>query len=300
MTFRLFLSIILLASSGAFSSVCAQVIEESQFQNRPHYEIRTHTAIWMLDRAGGGFSSIIDSSGVEWIGFKPGDGIVPESAASDFRGMPNLVFRGKDNGAGHPGFEQCISVQTAENQITCSSVSGLWKWKYTFSNEDVHLEILQTDSSRAYWFLYEGIPGGRFDPLNQYWGNNVDGKRKDAPAIGSAETANGNWNRVFFGHINHNISLFIEHLTPDLHNDTFSYMGASDRGIHSEDGMVVFGFGRRGADPLLDGLNHFRIGFQPCSSNNIPIAYCCRIRTNRPADACARAGREENPIRLPD
>ncbi len=170
-----------------------QVISETIHLGRPHFEISTPTAYYLYDKAGGGFSSIRDTNGLEWIGFKPGEGVVPGSAAADFRGLPNLVFRGDDNGTGHPGFENCVSEKTAPNQIQTKSKSGLWEWCWTFTKKGAWLEIIKTDPSRAYWFLYEGIPGGKFSPEKQFWGNNLDGQRKDSPHIGSPENGKGNW-----------------------------------------------------------------------------------------------------------
>lgn len=250
------------------SNLTAQVLTEKEYLNRPHFEVVTKTATYMYDQTGGGFSSIKDTNELEWIGYKPGKGKVPESAASDFRGLPNLVFRGDDNGAGHPGFEKCISTISGPNQITTRTRSGHWKWSWTFSDQGALLDITQTDSTRKYWFLYEGTPGGIFDPQGQFWGNNLDGKRSDSPPIGSELVGNGQWKWVFFGHKEVKNSLFIVHLTPDDHHDTFSYMGSSKKGIDSEDGMVVFGFGRKGSTPLMSGSNRFYIGmFYPIENN---------------------------------
>ena len=253
------------------TSLFGQVINETETLERPHFEIRTSTATYLYDRAGGGFSSIRDMNGIEWIGFKPGNGKVPGSAAADFRGLPNLVFRGDDNGAGHPGFDQCTSSITAHNQVTTESGSGLWKWTWTFSDQEALLEVIETDTGRNYWFLYEGTPGGRFDPGHQFWGNSVDGKRADAPPIGSDQTGNGNWKWAFFGHRDVATTFFVVHVTPDEHNDTFSYMGASGEGIESEDGMVVFGFGRSGGTPLMSGPNRFIIGLHEPETGQDPV-----------------------------
>ncbi len=259
LTIRIFYSFFLI--TGICSQINGQELTEEEYQGRPHYRVSTASATYLYDRAGGGFSSIKDSHSVEWIGFKPGEGKVPGSAGADFRGLPNLVFRGSENGAGHPGFGQCNSSITGVNQITSESVSGRWKWCWTFDDQGAVLEILHTDTTRQYWFLYEGTPGGRFEPEKQFWGNNLDGERSDAPPIGSDKTANGKWDWAFFGHKEVEEVFFVAQLSADQENDTFSYMGASDAGIKSEDGMVVFGFGRRGGIPLMSGPNRFLIGF---------------------------------------
>ncbi len=244
---------------GFFGS--GQRISEVDYLERPHFRIVTKTAIYLYDRAGGGFSSIKDRKGIEWIGYQPGDGKVPESAASDFRGMPNLVFRGEDNGAGHPGFNQCLSEKIGKRKIRTKSISGEWIWEWTFNQSGALLEVLKIDSTRNYWFLYEGIPGGKFDPSNQFWGNDKDSIRYDTPPLKADSIAKGLWDWTFFGHNNSRHILVIIQLTPDSVEDNFSYMGSTDAGIHAKNGMVVLGLGRLGSQPLMNTPNQFYIGF---------------------------------------
>lgn len=254
------------------SFLYAQKISEVTYLGQPHYRIETSTATYLYDRSGGGFSSIRDRMDLEWIGFKPGEGNVPESAAADFRGLPNLVFRGEDNGSGHPGFNNCISDLTAPDQIRTRSKSGHWEWSWTFTEKGALLEVIKTDTSRAYWFLYEGIPGGSFAPGEQFWGNNTDGHRRDTPHIGSDQTGSGYWKWAYFGHSDVNRCLYVMHLGADQLTDNFSYMGSGPEGINSTDGMVVFGLGRDGGTPLMKGPNKFFIGFMEygASAREIP------------------------------
>ena len=246
---------------GSSPLLSAQCITEVSYLERPHFKIQTGSATYLYDMAGGGFSSIRDRTGVEWIGYKPGDARVPQSAAADFRGLPNLVFGGEDNGCGHPGFDKCVSQRLAADRILTRSKSGKWIWQWTFSESGARLEISRTDSSRNYWFLYEGIPGGSFDPEKQFWGTDTDGHRSDTPPIGSDSTGSGNWKWACFGHGKIKRCFYVVHLTPDDKRDNFSYMGSGPEGVASSDGMVVFGLGRDGVSPLLNGPNSFFIGF---------------------------------------
>ena len=250
-----------------------QGISKVSYLGRPHFRIETVTATYLYDRAGGGFSSIRDREDLEWIGFKPGDGAVPESAAANFRGLPNLVFQGEDNGSGHPGFENCISELVATDRIRTETKSGLWEWQWTFTEEGALLEVIRTDTTRNYWFLYEGTPGGSFDPGQQFWGNNMDGHRTDTPPIGSDQTGSGFWEWAYFGHRDAKRCLYVHHLTPDQLTDNFSYMGSGPEGISSPDGMVVFGLGRDGGSPLMKGPNKFFIGLleYDASEEDIPL-----------------------------
>jgi len=236
-------------------------IQKIEYLDIPHFKISTPTAEYLFDIEGGGFSSIKDNNGVEWIGFRKGEGKVPESASADFRGLPNLVYRGDDNGSGHPGFTNCISKIESEKSIITETKSGRWKWKWTFENEGAFLQILKMDTSRNYWFLYEGIPGGIFDPYNQYWGNEVDEYRTDTPPLNPDLLAHGHWQWAFFGHKEVDNTFFVIQIEKDTITDNFSYMGASRKGIESKDGMVVFGFGRKWGDPLFRQPEKFFIGF---------------------------------------
>jgi hypothetical protein len=71
---------------------------------REHFRIKTATAIYFYDPLAGGFSSIFDKLGNDWVDYKDDDQpAYPAAAATKYRGVPNLVFGGDDDGAGHPG-----------------------------------------------------------------------------------------------------------------------------------------------------------------------------------------------------
>lgn len=56
--------------------------------------------------------------------------------------------------------------------------------------------------------------------------------------------------------------LLIIHKSFDNDTDSFSYMGSSADGICSDDGMIVFGFGRTAdSKPFLYGSHIFYVGF---------------------------------------
>jgi hypothetical protein len=96
------------------------------------FEIMLENATLYYQKEAGGFSSIIDTEGNDWIGFRL-DSIkqYPLNAASEYRGLPNLVFRSDDSGAGHPGFSQCKSILISDNQIKTVTNSGKWEWTWT-------------------------------------------------------------------------------------------------------------------------------------------------------------------------
>jgi len=239
-------------------------IEEESYNNRPHFVISTQSATYYLDRAGGGLSSIIDRDGTDWIHYNGSPHAkVPDGASGGFRGLPNFVFRSDDGGAGHPGFDQCISEQVDGNTIRTQSKSGKWAWSWRFYDDHVELTMERTDPGHSYWFLYEGPVAGSFDPYRKYWGTDLGGPRYEVPSLNQGESIADNWRWAYFGDQATNRIFFVAQQEYDLLNDIFSYMGNSSAGKDAEDGMVVFGFGRgTGAKSLMTAENvTFRLGF---------------------------------------
>jgi len=238
-------------------------ISTCTYEERDHFMITTPSAIYYYDRAGGGLSRMIDRDGKDWIAFKkePWDQY-PASAASAYRGIPNLVFRSDDGGAGHPGHDQCTSEQINKNSIRTISKSGKWQWTWQFFDDYARLNVQKVDPDYAYWFLYEGTPGGEFEPNQQYFGTDKGGPKYDQLDYYAGEKQFDHWNWAYFGHRSSGRIFFIGQLHPDELSDTFSYLGNSEAGIRAEDGMVVFGFGRaEGAQPLMKNPNSFLLGF---------------------------------------
>lgn len=242
----------------------AQVeISQTTYEGRAHFLISTPAANYYYDKAGGGLSRMIDPEDKDWIAFKkePWD-TYPASAASSYRGLPNLVFRSDDGGAGHPGHDQCISEQVDDRTIRSTSKSGRWQWTWQFFDHYAQLTIQKVDPEHSYWFLYEGTPGGEFAPSKQYYGTDLGGPLYDQLDYYAGQKLFDHFRWAYFGHQDSDRVLYLAQLHPDAFSDTFSYLGNSESGIRADDGMVVFGFGRaEGAQPLLKNPNTFLLGF---------------------------------------
>lgn len=238
-------------------------ITDGTYAGRPHFLVHTPTALYYYDKAGGGLSRMIDADGNDWIGFwdTPWEPY-PDGAASAFRGVPNLVYQSDDGGAGHPGHTQCISEQIGENRIRSTSKSGNWEWEWTFFDDHARLDVQKVDTTHAYWFLYEGIPGGVYEPEHQYMGTNTGGPRIELRDFFHGDKLFDKWQWAYFGHNDVDRILYVAQQSPDEHSDTFSYLGNTETGLDSPDGMIVFGFGRTdGAKPLLKEPESFVVGF---------------------------------------
>ena len=238
---------------------------ESMYEGVPHFVVKTASATYYYDQLGGGFSRIIDTDGNDWISFKREPwGNYPPSAASSFRGLPNLVFQGDDDGAGHPGHRKCTSWQES-NRIITESLSGKWKWSWTFYEDHAKLEVLRTDPDRAYWFLYEGTPGGKYQPEATYFGTSQSGPSSKSYDFYSGNLLKDRFQWMYAGVEKQNQIFFLLHLQQDKQDDILSFLGNDKEAkINSKDGMSVWGFGRDDkTNPLLKGPQEFIIGFYP-------------------------------------
>ncbi len=239
-------------------------ISEGEYEGRPHYIVYTKAATYYLDRAGGGFSRMIDTYGNDWIAYRtePWDQY-PASAASSFRGVPNLVFGSEtDGGAGHPGHDKCTSVVSGDTVITTTTKSGKWKWEWRFYDNYVELNVLETDQSTPYWFLYEGTPGGSYRPEKSYFGTDSTGFQDNVPDFFKGTVAWGNYQWAYFSRSGVATSFYVSQKKTDTHTDMMSYLGNTEEGALSKNGMTVFGFGRgKNTKPLLTGPNSFVLGW---------------------------------------
>jgi len=227
-------------------------IRAAEYEGRAHFRISTPGAVWFYDRAGGGFSRVIDVDEADWIAFRKTPlSRYPDSAGAGFRGLGNLVF-GRENpdaGAGHPGFDLCESEIVGPGVIRTVSLSGRWAWTWTFTETTARFEMERVDGARPWWFLYEGPVGGRWSPRTHYWGVDLGGPYRDTPDNGSQRF--GNWQWAYFGDVTSPRVFFIAQTVPDELSDTLWYLGSAKGGaLDSPDGMIVFGLGRgRGTAP---------------------------------------------------
>jgi len=259
---RLYLAAIVLSLLLLGSCATPKVsFSEGDYLGRPHILVQTETLKYYYDIRGGGFSRIIDQEGNDWVSFKMEPwGAYPASAASAFRGLPNLVFQGEDDGAGHPGHDQCTS-RVEKGKIITETLSGKWIWTWEFRNDHAILEIQKADPRRPYWFLYEGTPGGSYDPGSSYFGSDQGGPFPGAHDYYKGDILWGSFRWIYAGRSDAPGVFYMVQQQEDDLMDMISFLGSTETGLESPDGMTVFGFGReKEARPLLTGEHTFIIG----------------------------------------
>jgi len=149
-----------------------------------------------------------------------------------------------------------------KNQIRSVSKSGKWQWLWSFYEDYAELEVEKMDVETPYWFLVEGPIAGKFSPSTHYWGTSEEGPITRQPDLVKGPEEYSKWQTVYFGDADYDQVLFAHQMETDTLQDLFTYMGNTQDGNASNNGMVVFGFGRApGATPLLNKKQKFRIGF---------------------------------------
>jgi hypothetical protein len=203
----------------------------------------------------------VDRDGRDWIAFKKEPlSQFPASAAAGYRGVPNLVFKSADGGAGHPGFDLCATERVGADTLRTVSKNGRWQWSWRFTATHARLSVERVDPAQPYWFLYEGPVGGRWSPATHYFGTDLGGPRRETPAIKSQLF--GQWRWAYFGDDAAPRVLWVAQVQPDERPDTLWYLGNTDGGaLASPDGMIVFGFGRGKDGAQFREPREFVIGF---------------------------------------
>ena len=252
------------------NTLAAQRFSTVDHLGREHIQVVTKAATYLYDPVAGGFSSIIDPKGNDWVAYRDEPwGKYPASAASSYRGVPNLVFGGEDNGAGHPGHKQCQSRVIGKRIVTTTN-SGDWGWAWTFGRRGARLDVTRTPQDRAYWFLFEGPAGGSYSPKETFWATDLTDPSYAIPDHYAGKTHRAYYQIMYFGTQNSPYVIAMLQIEADTKRDHISYLGNEEIGAaDSPDGMLVAGFGRdEGATPLLTGRQSFYLAIMPRSKPN--------------------------------
>ncbi len=189
---------------------------------------------FLYDVDGGGFSSIVDVDGNEWIGWSNSSG-----SAGEYRGVPNLVY---PEGFMHPGLGGVTStiVNSGPLEVTIRSVSSDGAWVTEWEIGPSSAELTVVEAPKSYWFLYEGTPGGTLEPATDVVGRS-DGTVSPASEAWTGDLVGDEW--VYFGDPSVGRSLVVANRNPDAAVDSYYPMNGE---------MTVFGFGRSGVGSYLD------------------------------------------------
>jgi hypothetical protein len=204
------------------------VVDEGQ----EAFEIKTARSTYLYQKAGCGFSSLIDRNGKDWISYKLRGG-----PKGHYRGIPNMGYET----FGHPGYEtgKTELLEKSDELVRFKSTSdegGAWDVEWTI--RPTHAEMKALKIASPVWLLYEGTPGGKFIPnAQQLLFSN--GARFPCSQTQKLEAPDPKW--VAFCDPKSNRSIALAYDGPDSFLDRYWPMGGKG-------GMTVFGFGRTEED----------------------------------------------------
>ncbi len=207
---------------------------------------------WFYDMEGGGFTSINDIDGADWISWNTDTG-----SAGQFRGIPNLVH---PDSTFHPGFDNSSTVVDASGPLravlTTTSDDGERVMRWSFYRRHATAEVLDTPAGEKYWFQYEGTPGGSLGSEDKIIQNDGTTSAFDDPWIN--DLADIEW--VAAADTTKDRSLYMAQLDADTALDSYTALDGA---------MTVLAFGRSGLNTtqLLTGQRTFVVGFVPGSTS---------------------------------
>lgn len=219
-------------------------------EDRSSYRIENNHGTYFYDKKGGGFISLDDNNGNDWIDYND----APD-AAGVFRGIPNMV-RPSNGGHFHPGANtsETALLNQGPIKVTITSIvpkrTNRWEAVWEFYPDYVKMTVL--DAGYDYWFLYEGTPGGVLE-VNSDYVVRSDGTQTNASVDWTEALSPEQWAYVVDPEVDR--ALFLVQHNPDDAIDSYAPSTLNE--------MAIFGFGRNGAIPLIDNEdlpNYFTIG----------------------------------------
>ncbi len=252
-----------------------KLTDNVEFRGQEAYRIDTPAATYYYHKRGGGFAGMVDQDGNDWIGYRPGGG-----SAGDYRGIPNLVH---PEGCFHPGSTKCSSRIHSRGplRVLIDSKSDDGKWRCVWGIYPSFARLAVVQAPQAYWFLYEGTPGGRLDERNQFYVLS-DGTRRSVGERFGGDIPSPEW--LFFADPASDRSLYlVNHHDDDLTDAYWPMQG----------NMTVFGFGRHNLEKSLTRAPaFFTLGLAESTDHRV-VAPVVNGTYQRPDIALAKAESRE-------
>ena len=215
------------------------------------YVIATASAIWYLEKQGGGLSSMVDRDGIDWLGFhkEPGSGW-----RGEYRGFPNAIHRQDGNyfhamNAGTDPSTSEVEI-VADDHVRIAFTSGNAKWRgvWDFFPDRCDFTMVKVSEGYKYWVQYEGVPGGEMDATD-FWYSSKDSRRRPIGEHFIGDLPAPEW--MAFGDQDSPRMLYLLHHEDDDLPDDYV----------SRPYMTILGFGRHNKNKYLDTVGTFSIGF---------------------------------------
>ena len=239
-------------TAGGFAPavVAPQVVltDDVMDEGQASYEVVTTTGTYLYQKLGGGFSSMIDPDGNDWIDYHPTGG-----AEGNYRGIPNLTHT---EGYFHPGLLTSVTTLLGTGPLRASfesaSADETWRVRWDVFPDKARMRVLA--AAADYWFMYEGAPGGSLETTTDFIVRST-GVQTSASTSWAGDIPSEEW--LFVADPNVGRSLYLVNHTDDAEVDSYWQLTGD---------MTVLGLGRLGRgqplDPQMAGTpRDFTIGF---------------------------------------
>ena len=221
------------------------IIDEGQSS----YKVESPGGTWFLQKAAGGFSSLLDANGNDWLSYNSAAG-----AAGRFRGIPNMVY---PEGDLHPGTNLSSTTLRGNGPLRATLQTNTLDDRFgvRWDIYPTHATATITKALSPYWFLYEGTPGGSLQGGGNDYIYRSDGAVNNTGVAWNPQKDIPGEEWLYFADTALNRALYMVH-----HEDDNAFEYYSPQGT-APDQMTVFGFGRTTEGPLLTrGNQHFTVG----------------------------------------
>jgi hypothetical protein len=218
------------------------------------YIITTPSAIYYLEKEGGGLSSMIDNDGVDWIGFHNKEG---SGHKGEYRGFPNAIHKQDGSyfhamNAGTDPSSSEVDIDSEQHvRITFNSENEKWQGQWDFYPDRCDFTMSKISQGYKYWVQYEGVPGGKMDNTD-FWYTSINNKIHPIQEAFVGDLPAPEW--MAFGDENSPRVLYMLHHEDDDFPD--NYFNRPD--------MTVFAFGRQNGEATtkhITTVQTFSIGF---------------------------------------
>ncbi len=217
----------------------------------PVYIITTPTATYYLEKEGGGLSSMVDSEGIDWLGFHNREG---SAHKGEYRGFPNAIHK-QDGSYFHamnaktdPASSRVDVTSNNHIRITFTSDNKQWEGQWDFYEDRCDFTMSRVSEGYKYWVQYEGVAGGEMDSTD-FWFCSGNDKINDINTYQLGDLPAPEW--IAFGDQDVSRMLYMLHHEDDSYPDNYE----------SRADMTVFAFGRENKDKFLTTVQTFSIGF---------------------------------------
>nr|HMN27001.1 InlB B-repeat-containing protein [Caldilineaceae bacterium] len=232
------------------------------------YLIKSDNATYAYHLQGGGFSSMVDVNGNDWLDYHDN----PPDERGAYRGLPNMVP--PPDGLFHPGKQNHLTTRLYSGPLKetfrTKTIDDKWEVQWEIYPTYASMTVLKRPSNKNYWWLYEGPPGGVVEdtvplaqrdfvtlsngasfPINQSFSGDLVGDEWgfiSDPDVDNAATVAR--------------SIFLIHHSDDTAVDSFHTQVTG--GAQTTKRMPIWGFGRNGSTTqtyLSATPNRFSVGF---------------------------------------